>query len=127
MLFLLLSILVFSLKKKSYRECVVLLFAGLLFCPLFCTVLRNAFEWETDIKLEGIFESYERPEAGVREFTTGEYQEQYELWWNNSFSPRNKTFSIPSALKTALKGPLISKKLIKIPERMIHDRKCGKV
>ena len=104
LLFLVLSILVFTLKKKSYRECVVLFFGGLLFCPMLCTAAQTALDWETDVTLEGNFETYERPEAGVREFVDGEYQEEYELWWNNSFSPRGRLIKTYNQIRYSLFG-----------------------
>lgn len=88
LLFLLLSILLFTMKKKSYQECVVIFFVGVLLCPLLCTVAQNVFDRSTDIELKGNFEEYTIPDFDVEGFYSGEYQEKYELWWNNSFSPR---------------------------------------
>lgn len=102
--FLFVSILLFTLKKKNYRQCMVFIFAGVLFCPLFCTVVQEVFGKNVDIELEGNFESYSRPAFGLPNFENGEYQDKFELWWNNSFSQRGRIVKAYNQFRYSLFG-----------------------
>ncbi len=102
--FLIMSVLLFTVKKKSYRQCMVFLFAGILFCPLFCTVTQEVFEKDIDIELEGNFEKHFRPAFNMAEFANGGFQDEFELWWNNSFSQRGRIIKAYNQFRYSLFG-----------------------